>query len=324
MKIAMVLGALALLLAAVGAGELKLSWRAGKRMPVAAAVAGAMTTRGLVVAGGTSWQNDDKLWLKEARLYDVSRDAWSDLPSLPESLGNAAVAAVRDAVYVIGGSDGQSTSNRVYRLRSGASAWEAGPALPEPRVYAGADALGSRIFLAGGSSDVKPTPGSTELWALETAHPGAAWQKLARLPGRQRTLAGVVAAAGKLYLFGGYTDVEAGKPANLADAWVYDPAADRWQQLPDLPVANRYMGVAAWDEDTILLIGGALTRSGAADEITDRTWAYHIKAKRFSELARTPGVNAGMAFGRAGINVVGAGGEPAGKTRSDAVWIATP
>src|SRR5437867_13293735 len=97
MKIAMVLGALALLLAAVGAGELKLSWRVGKRMPVTAAVAGAMTTRGLVVAGGTSWRDDDKLWLQEVRLHNVSRDAWIDLPPLPESPGHGAVGAARHA-----------------------------------------------------------------------------------------------------------------------------------------------------------------------------------------------------------------------------------
>jgi N-acetylneuraminic acid mutarotase len=283
-----------------------------------------MTRRGLVTMGGTSWQNDVKLWLKDVRLYDPAHDSWSSLPALPEPLGVAASATVRDTVYIIGGSDGEATSTRVYRLRPGATAWEKGPELPERRVYASAEAIGTRIYLAVGSDDVKSTRGTTSLWMLDTAEPGRGWQKRAALPGHERTLVGLVAAGGKLYLFGGYSQLADGKPGNLADAWSYDSAHDQWHRLADLPVGNRYPGVVAWNDDTLLLLGGAVTQPGGADTITDSVWAYHVKANTWAEIGKLPSVNAGMVFFRSGGNVIGIGGEPGAKRRSEGVWIGTP
>ena len=324
MKLTLLIGSLVILAVALGAADFRLAWRNGKRMPVTAAVSGAMSPRGLVVAGGTSWQNDVKRWLRDARLYDPAADRWTDLPALPEPLGVASAAAVGDEVWIIGGSGGEATSDRVYTLKPGAqSAWQSGPALPKPRVYATAEAIGSRIYLAAGSSDVQSTVGSADLWVLDTAARAAGWRSLAPLPGHVRTLAGLVAVGNKLYLFGGYSEVAPGKPANLADAWSYDPGADRWERLPDLPVGNRYMGVVAPDSKTVLLLGGAITVSGSPDQITDTVWVYRIDRKEYAVVSKLPGVNAGMVFVKAGNQIIGIGGEPAGKTRSDAVWIAS-
>jgi N-acetylneuraminic acid mutarotase len=323
-KLTLLVGSFAILAVALGASELRLAWRNGKRMPVTAAVSGAMSPRGFVVAGGTSWQNGVKRWLRDARLYEPETDRWTELPSLPEPLGVASAVAVGDEVWVLGGSGGESTSERVYTLKPGAQqAWQSGPALPKPRVYAAAEAIGSRIYLACGSSDVQSTVGSADLWVLDTGARAARWRSLASLPGHVRTLAGMVAVGGKLYLFGGYTDLAPGKPANLADAWSYDPAADRWERLPDLPVGNRYMGLAAPDSKTVLLLGGAVTVPGGPDRITDTVWVYRIDRKEYAVVSKLPSVNAGMVFGRAGNRLVGIGGEPAGKTREDAVWLAS-
>jgi N-acetylneuraminic acid mutarotase len=322
-KLTLLIGSLVILAVALGAADFRLAWRSGKRMPVTAAVSGAMSPRGFVVAGGTSWQKDVKRWLREARLYDPAADRWTDLPALPEPLGVAAAAALGDEVWIIGGSGGEATSNRVYTLKSGAQAWQSGPALPKPIVYASAEAIGSRIYLVGGSSDVQSTVGTADLWVLDTAARGAGWRTLAAIPGHVRTLAGLVAVGNKLYLFGGYSEVAPGKPANLADAWSYDPGTDRWERLPDLPAGNRYMGVVALDSNTVLLLGGAITVAGGADQITDKVWAYRIDRKEYAVVSTLPGINAGMVFVKAGNRIVGIGGEPAGKTRSDAVWIAS-
>jgi N-acetylneuraminic acid mutarotase len=324
MKLIWLLAAASVIVPLVGAADIKLTWRTGKDLPVPVAAPGVMTRRGLVLIGGTTWRNDVKLWLKEARLYDPARDAWTDLPSLPEPLGVAAAAAVNDTVYVIGGSDGESTSSRVYRLRPGATAWEPAPALPEPRVYASAEAVGTRIYVFGGSNDVKSTRGTTTVWALDTSAAGRGWQKLAPIPAHERTLSGVVAAGGKIYLFGGYSEIAQGKNGNLADSWSYDPAHDKWSRIADLPAANRYMGTAAWDDNTIFVLGGAVTQPGGQpDRITESVWLYSPRDNRYVEVGKQPGVNAGMVFGRSGNRLVGAGGEPGAKMRSPAVWIAT-
>src|SRR5262249_58237557 len=125
-------------------------------------------------------------------------DRWTELASLPEPLGVASAVAVGDEVWVLGGSGGESTSDRVYTVKPGAqNAWQTGPALPKPRVYTAAEAIGSRIYLACGSSDVQSTVGSTDLWVLDTAARAAGWRSLAPLPGHVRTLAGKGAGGGQ-------------------------------------------------------------------------------------------------------------------------------
>ena len=60
---------------------------------------------------------------------------------------------------------------------------------------------------------------------------------------------------GKAYVLGGAT----GSPyATVVDNWVFDPKAETWSRLPDLPIAsgNFPCGAIAFKNRYILLIGG--------------------------------------------------------------------
>ncbi|MEM8822966.1 MAG: kelch repeat-containing protein [Pseudomonadota bacterium] len=85
------------------------------------------------------------------------------------------------------------------------------------------------------------------------------WRQVAPMPQAQAGLA-AAAVGGKLYAFDGeaiFTDND----GVFAQAWGYDPQADAWAQLPDMPVARHGHGAAAIG-DHIDLIGGAMRPGG--------------------------------------------------------------
>ncbi len=66
--------------------------------------------------------------------------------------------------------------------------------------------------------------------------------------------------AGKLYLFGGGTgfDNSTGNYATVVDNWRYDPAADSWRRIADLPIASSVFpsGRIVVFDRYLVLIGG--------------------------------------------------------------------
>ena len=73
----------ALLLLAM-APRMTLVWTERKSMarPEAEGAAGFLDGE-LVIAGGTTWDGDTKLWLKDAQIYEPRQNAWRSGPTLP-------------------------------------------------------------------------------------------------------------------------------------------------------------------------------------------------------------------------------------------------
>jgi N-acetylneuraminic acid mutarotase len=89
------------------------------------------------------------------------------------------------------------------------------------------------------------------------------WTTKKKMPLPAHHLA-TVGFAGKIYVFGGAIQAQAGgpnqKPSN--SAWEYDPAADTWKALAPMPTA-RMASVAAEVQGKIYVIGGASVHPGA-------------------------------------------------------------
>ena len=75
--------------------------------------------------------------------------------------------------------------------------------------------------------------------------------------------AAIAAYDGKLYLFGGQAQLEAGGPTQvpLSNTWEYDPANDSWKALAPMPTA-RTAAVAAEVGGKIYVLGGASVHPG--------------------------------------------------------------
>jgi N-acetylneuraminic acid mutarotase len=97
------------------------------------------------------------------------------------------------------------------------------------------------------------------------------------------------ALAGRIYVAGGIAQW-----GTTAAFEAYDPATDRWEELPPLPEAIHHLAAAATDK-RVYVTGGYTNL--LFSEITKRAWAYDPGARRWTGIADLPGPRAahGMA-----------------------------
>lgn len=142
----------------------------------------------------------------------------------------------------------------------------------------------------------------------------AGWTRAASMSQRRSYVAGA-AAAGRFYAAGGMVG-QTGRP--LATFASFDPAADRWTVLPQMPVPTRAAAGAALD-DRLIVVAGGWTTSGA----TRSVWGYDIARRRWSALAPLPAARVNLQLVTAGGSVYAIGGYDArGERRT--VWRLAP
>jgi N-acetylneuraminic acid mutarotase len=101
---------------------------------------------------------------------------------------------------------------------------------------------------------------------------------------------------GKLYLFGGYVDTTF-KPTPRGD--VYDPVANTWTQVHDLPFGVSHMGTVALG-DSIYFAGGYPATATNQTFSTTAVWRYDTTTNTFSNLPALPAARGGGALASAG------------------------
>jgi hypothetical protein len=168
----------------------------------------------------------------EAYALDPGAGAWRELPPLPagQERGGAAVVVSPPHVFLIGGwsAAGALSSVLAYNLTS--STWTQLPDLPAPRAHAAAiRLLDGTLIVAGGLADRAGAP-LGDVHALPLG--GAAWEPRRPMPAPRGGCAHGQ-ALGWLLCAGG----QAGSSA-LRAVEAYDPIADAWTSLPELPVAR--------------------------------------------------------------------------------------
>ena len=151
--------------------------------------------------------------------------------------------------------------------------WSKGPQLPVERSEVSVAAIGSTLYVVGGYGAAGPNPTALDTTGkVDVDEPlvqsfdvnTGRWSTLAPLP-RGLNHVGLAALDGKLYAFGGFS---AQNRSAVADANVYDPAADAWSALPALPTALGSVAVAALD-GKLHLVGGRDVHSVATHLVFD-------------------------------------------------------
>lgn len=223
---------------------------------------------------------------------DHSSSGWTDLPDFPGTARQENFAIVVDEqLYCWGGFSytGPFCYNDGYRLskRDGVWTWDPLPSLPSPVGSSGICAIGSTIYVCGGADyDEQHFYTATDrvgtnkrlgarLLAIDTKNLAAGWQSLPQCPGTPRWVAAMAAVRGRAYLIGGATgdiqrdgpvgDVAEGNKSggagycSVADNWMFDPSANRWTRLRDLPISSGNFpgGAIVYRDRYILLVGGA-------------------------------------------------------------------
>ncbi len=239
----------------------------------------------VVVAGGTAWSADrtTKQWLSDSLVYRDSE--WSAGPPLPHAVSEPMFASDGSSLYVAGGRRGAAEMNDgVYKLSDvdGQLAWATLTKLPMTISAGAGEIADGRLFVTCGSTNNAPT---NRTWALDlSAGATGKWRECKPLPGPPRMYPAFVTCGKSIYLFGGMRPAEAGAKRGMEvfkDAYRYDPEADAWERLPDLPAKGYCWAASPMNDQSVLLTGRA---DGA---IHDDVWRVNLSDLCVQDVGRT-------------------------------------
>jgi N-acetylneuraminic acid mutarotase len=181
--------------------------------------------------------------------YDPASGRWSELPPMRQARGGAAAVTIGDRLYVVDGGPqpyGVEEPRPPFRLLEvfdfRTQTWSTAAPPPVAVHHVGAAVLGGRIYLAGGRVDHEASTS-----AFVSYDPASdRWTRLPDLPEGRMSSLGVVAAGGRVVVFGGDDEIgwEDGGGRVSPSAWAFDPATNRWTRLPDLHVERHAFGYA--------------------------------------------------------------------------------
>ncbi|MBI3767484.1 MAG: hypothetical protein HY271_03195 [Deltaproteobacteria bacterium] len=223
--------------------------------------------------------------------YDAVNDRWSDGPPLPEPVAGGTLALVEDAARVprralhyLGGfapdrdttlavhwalafedaageaSDraGANVASATETMTVAGSRWEPRAPLPAARGHLASAVVADRLYAIGGQRRHDTNP--IDLAAVDAYDARTdTWTAVASLPTpRSHFEAATFVREGRIYVVGGRNNTTSLfiKGAGLADILVYDPAAERWTELPGLPVGIE-SAVARPLADRLVVTAGA-------------------------------------------------------------------
>jgi len=218
-----------------------------------------------VVAGGSNfpnaplWEKGVKVWHDQVFLSDPKASAWHVVGRLPRAIVYAVSVSVDNAIFIVGGQDGENVSSEVLRLRllEGKLEFDTPlPPLPEPLSMAAGCLVDRVIYLAGGVNSVENPEPTRAFYSLDLDAEKPVWNQLAPWPGPPRCLAAVGARNGELILVGGLSrmkDIQADD--YLLDAYAFNPVTG-WSVLPTLlqPAAAAASPMPTAPDGTLMLI----------------------------------------------------------------------
>ena len=171
---------------------------------------------------------------------------------LPYAVAYSASATVPDGLVIAGGMTPSGSTSAVLLVHSDYTVTEL-PPLPVRLDNASGAAIGPEVYVAGGNADGVP---SNAIYMLDTDKIAQGWKILKPFPGNPRTQAAMAASGGKIYLFGGFAP--GSNPTLETTTLCYDPARNRWKELPAPPEGLSLGGGAAatLPDGRIVAVGG--------------------------------------------------------------------
>jgi hypothetical protein len=229
------------------------------------------------------------------QILDIATGAWSYGPPLPPGcpLSHAGIASDGVFLFLVSGQPGPACepgTDRSWALHLETLAWQAMAPLPAVRFASCLDYVDGHLHLISGAMEDRETV-SEDHFILKIRDPESAvssalpsledqvWRKGPPIP-RGGDHAGALVLDGRIYFVGG----EHGHAPMTMDAsrccgtyWAhdflfrYDPRAERWERLADLPFACSHIESQLIALDgRIVVLGG----TGNQDALVDRIQEY--------------------------------------------------
>ena len=234
----------------------------GRWLPLASAglerseVAAARIGRSIYVAGGFEGASGGATTAAVER-YDIRRDRWQRVRSMPIGLNHPVAVARRGRLYVSGGYSAESgladASRVLLEYDPGRDRWRRLPPAPTPRAAHAAAVIGRRLYVAGGAN-ASGSLRSLEIYDFRARR----WRRGPSFPAPARNHLTGVASGGRFYVLAGRD------ASNFAAAARYDPRRRRWQRLPSLRTPRGGIASARLRDGRIVVFGGEDLSPGGA------------------------------------------------------------
>ena len=269
----------------------------------------------VVVAGGTTWKGETKIWLDPIWVYNPERNAWRETGRLPAPMGYGVTGQSRDTLWFAGGSSGTTTHRTLWKIEKGFSP-QLVASLDRGFVYSAGALIGSTLYAVGGTDDQAAVDRAGHALLAINAKTGAITQ-LADYPEPGLTTAAAAAIGDRLFVFGGgQWDPVRKAVVNHATAYAYSVTKKRWEALPPLPHPGRGYTAVALDDRRILVGGGY--RNDEVEFVTD-AYLFDIRAQTYTPTTPLP-YAAMVGLVKNGEWLYCLGGEDRKRHRTDAVF----
>lgn len=233
-------------------------WSDGPALPFPLAnLAATVTGDQIFVAGGTtsaqSESRDDTASSISSTLlqYQVEDTDWTVAGELPAPLAGASLVATSDALYLLGGWDGEQMHSEVWQIdlpieeTVTAEEWRVLSQMETAHAFGGAVFVGDYIYVVGGYNGQRELDGAQRYNLVEET-----WEAL---PPLATPRGGVQLLNDGLAIFA----VGGGWGQSVGTLERFDPVTGLWSHFPS-PIAGewRHLGAAASPSGYLYLVGG--------------------------------------------------------------------
>ena len=206
------------------------------------------------------WQMRSNCW----RLKSLS-GGWETLAPMAHPQSEAVTASLNGYIHVAGGRSPAGSRNREWTdhidtdahwyFDPGDNRWRALAPLMTPRNSSAGAVVNGVLYVIGGRTVNDGNSAVVEVYDPLSDR----WEKARPMPKAQGGLAAAV-LKGKIYVFGG--EYFTPRPGGVfAEAWEYDPDADKWRAVAAMPRRRHGLGAVALG-DAIYVLGGAAKVGG--------------------------------------------------------------
>lgn len=243
----------------------------------------------LIFAGGANfpdgkapWTGGVKKWYNNIFVLETPGGQWKPAGVLPTALGYGTGVTYNNHLIIIGGSNEQGHSDKVWALtyRNNAINIDTLPSLPQPLANSCGAVIDDKVYVAGGlinDTDKNTTP---VFWSLNLKNTAEGWQVLPPAPGKSRMLSVAGVWNSQFILLSG-VELADGVRNYLADAYFYNEEKG-WDTLPTLPYSVAAAPASAYTRgDQLFVFGGDNGVLAAAGSLKEKHPGFETKILQF-------------------------------------------
>jgi N-acetylneuraminic acid mutarotase len=224
-------------------------------------VAAARVGRKVYVVGGFERRSNGTTAAVER--YDITRNRWRRVRSMPVGVNHPAAVAYRGDVYVLGGyraaGDLKGEVSSLFRYDPVRNRWSRLPSAPTRRAALAVGVIGGKLYAAGGANSSGALK-TLEIYDFKRRR----WSRGPDMSVAREHLAGAV-AGGAFYVLAG----RAAGQGNFKLVERYRPSLGRWERLPDMKKPRGGIAAAAVGRRVVVFGGEEAAGTIAEVEIYD-------------------------------------------------------